>query len=56
MPLTTPFDFDRDGRPDFTVAQVLAAAESVRLNPASTKKQLDAAKDRVEVIARFATK
>ena len=44
LALTTPLDFDNDGRPDSTVAAVIANAERVRLNPASTKGQIDDAR------------
>jgi hypothetical protein len=55
VPLTTPFDFNRDGKPDLTVAEVLAKAEAVRLNPASTKDQLDTARDQLDRVEGFST-
>ena len=47
LPLTTPLDLNGDGKPDRTAAAVLADAEHVRLNRASTQQQIDAARQTV---------
>lgn len=54
LPLTTPLDTNGDGTPDRTAAEVLADAEHVRLNPAATKPQIDAARKTVDDLAKLA--
>ncbi len=44
LALTTPLDSNGDGQPDRTAAAVIADAERVRLDPASTGAQIDAAR------------
>ncbi len=43
-------DTNRDGVPDTTFSAAVLAAEAVRVNPASTRAQLEAAKNRMESI------
>jgi hypothetical protein len=50
--LTTPFNVERN-QPPKTAAAVLAEAESVRNNPASTTKQIHDATDAVKDLKRF---
>lgn len=54
LPLTTPLDFDGDGKPDRTVAAVIADAERVRLNGASTNAQIDAARKTITDLQKVA--
>ncbi len=54
LPLTTALDFNGDGQPDRTVAAVIADAEGVRLNPDSTKAQLDAARKTITDLQKMA--
>lgn len=54
LPLTTPLDFDGDGQPDRTVAETIADAEHVRLNPASTNAQIDAARKTISDLRKVA--
>lgn len=49
--LSTPVDTDGDGVTDSTFGAVMLAAETVRVNPASTSAQIKAQKDIVEQIA-----
>ncbi|WP_203580754.1 M36 family metallopeptidase [Microbacterium hibisci] len=49
--LDTPVDSDGDGTLDGTFGAVMLAAETVRMNPASTSAQIKAQKDVVERIA-----
>ncbi|HTH06895.1 MAG TPA: hypothetical protein VL916_13535, partial [Ilumatobacteraceae bacterium] len=49
--LDTPVDTDRNGSLDSTFGAVMLAAETVRMNPASTSAQIKAQKDVVERIA-----
>ena len=53
LPLVTPLDTDRNGTPDRTAAQVIEAAEIVRLDPASTSLQLQAAEMTLKDLQRF---
>ena len=54
LPLTTQVDVTGDGVLDGTVAKVLADAEQVRLDPASTKAQIDNARKLVNNLAKIA--
>ena len=54
LSLTTSFDFNGDHRLDGTVAQLIANAEHVRLDPASTKAQIDAARKTVSDLQKVA--
>jgi hypothetical protein len=54
LPLTTPLDLNGDGKPDRTAAAVLADAEHVRLDRASTKAQIDAARKTVNDLQKLA--
>ncbi|SFR92543.1 Zn-dependent metalloprotease [Microbacterium sp. cf046] len=49
--LSTPVDTDKNGTLDSTFGAVMFAAETVRVNPASTSAQIKAQKDIIERIA-----
>jgi hypothetical protein len=49
--LDTPVDTNRDGVPDTTFGEAMLAAETVRVDPASTPSQIRAQKDVVERIS-----
>ena len=49
--LSTPVDTDKNGTLDSTFGAVMFAAETIRINPASTSAQIKAQKDIIERIA-----
>ena len=51
MSFSTPVDTDGNGTLDSTFGAVMFAAETVRINPASTSAQIKAQKNLIERIA-----